>query len=112
MTRVAAQGTGMAQLYSALCGLVSIAARSWAVRCTISSVDVVESAEVRLALLKEVTTVVAQLKVNESERVALTAKRQVACKELRAIGLSIGELQQVLGLSRSRVQQVLRGVRL
>lgn len=68
---------------------------------------VVERAETRVALLKEAESIVERLRANEIEHSELLAERTEACKALRAAGTPIKELQEVLGVSRSRVNQML-----
>ncbi|WEG08637.1 hypothetical protein PU630_15535 [Microbacterium horticulturae] len=67
----------------------------------------VERAETRVTLLKEAVDIVARLEANEAEHSELLAKRAEACKALRAAGTPIKELQETLGVSRSRVNQLL-----
>lgn len=67
----------------------------------------VERAETRVTLLKEAAGIVARLRANETEHSELLTKRAEACKALRAAGTPIKELQDVLGVSRSRVNQML-----
>lgn len=69
-----------------------------------------ERAETRVTLLKEAMDIVGRLRANETERAELLAKRAEACKALRAAGTPIKELQDVLGVSRSRVNQMLGDV--
>jgi len=67
----------------------------------------VERAETRVTLLKEAVDIVGRLRANETEHSELLARRAEACKALRAAGTPIKELQEVLGVSRSRVNQML-----
>lgn len=73
-----------------------------------SSVNVLERAETKVALLKKAETLVGSLRQNEEERDSLLAQRACMCRKLREAGASIEDLQNVLGISRSRVQQILR----
>ncbi|CAD5137986.1 conserved protein of unknown function [Microbacterium sp. Nx66] len=70
----------------------------------------VERAETRVTLLKEAVDIVARLQANEAEHAELLAKRAAVCKALRAAGTPIKELQEALGVSRSRVNQLLSDV--
>ena len=67
----------------------------------------IERAETRVTLLKEAVDIATRLRANETEHSDLLAKRAKACKALRAAGTPIKELQEVLGVSRSRVNQLL-----
>ena len=71
-------------------------------------VTVVERAERKAVLLRQAVDVVERLRVNEIERDELIDQRDGSCRELKAVGASIKELQEALGMSRSRVQQILR----
>lgn len=73
-----------------------------------SRMDVLERAEIKVALLKEAKILVGQLLENGSERDELLDKRNAVCKQLRESGASLEELQSTFGISRSRVQQILR----
>lgn len=68
----------------------------------------IERAEQKVALLKQATVLVERLREVESERDELLGQRDGQCRDLKAAGASIGELQEVLGISRSRIQQILR----
>lgn len=70
---------------------------------------VVERAERKATLFKEVEALVERVRVNEAEHDNLLRQRDAQCRELRRAGAAISELQEVLGISRSRVQQILRG---
>ncbi len=74
-----------------------------------SLVRVLERAERKADLLRQTVDLVERLRENESERDALLSQRDGRCRALREAGASIKELQEVLGMSRSRVQQILRG---
>ena len=69
---------------------------------------VVERAEHKATLLKRAETLAEQIQVNKAEHEDLLNQRDGQCRELRRAGATIGELQEVLGISRSRVQQILR----
>ncbi|MEV6656751.1 hypothetical protein [Nocardia fluminea] len=69
---------------------------------------VVERAERKAVLLRQAVDLVERLRANAVERDELLCKRDARCRELKAAGASIKELQEALGMSRSRVQQILR----
>lgn len=71
----------------------------------------VARAETRVALLKEAEAVAGRLRANETEYEKLLEERATTCRDLRNAGVPLKEVQEVLGLSRSRVQQILRGTR-
>ena len=71
-------------------------------------VEAVARAEKRLALLKEAAALAARLRAHEEERARLLDERARQCRDLRQAGVSIEELQDVLGVSRSRIHQILR----
>lgn len=77
--------------------------------CTIGDMTVVERAERKVALLRRAVDLVERIHAIETERDRLLDERDGNCRELRAAGASIKELQDVHGMSRSRVQQILRG---
>jgi AraC-like DNA-binding protein len=84
-------------------------------RCTFTStalydahVKVLKRAETKVALLKKAEALVGRLRENEKEHDHLLEERATMCKELREAGASIEDLQSVLGISRSRIQQILR----
>lgn len=62
-----------------------------------------------MALLRQAVDLVERLRANELEHEELIDQRDDSCRELKAAGASIKELQEILGMSRSRVQQILRG---
>lgn len=68
-----------------------------------------ERAEQKVTLLRQADVIVERLRVNEVEHGKLLDQRDLHCRDLRAAGATIKELQDVLGMSRSRVQQILRG---
>jgi len=68
-----------------------------------------ERAEARAILLKEAVDVAARLQANEAEHAELIARRARTCRALREAGTPVRDLQEALGLSRSRVNQVLTG---
>lgn len=68
----------------------------------------VERAETRVTLLKEATRIASRLSAIEAEHSALLVRRSEACKALRAVGAPVKEIQEVLGVSRSRVNQMLK----
>lgn len=70
---------------------------------------VVERAERKAVLLRQAVDLVERLRENEQEHEGLLFRRDGSCRELRAAGASIKELQEAFGMSRSRVQQILRG---
>ncbi|MDL9948382.1 hypothetical protein QSJ19_22940 [Gordonia sp. ABSL11-1] len=70
--------------------------------------SVVERAERKAALLRRTANLVERLRAVETERDSLIEQRDGQCRELKAAGASIRELQETLGVSRSRVQQILR----
>jgi hypothetical protein len=76
--------------------------------CTIATMTVVDRAEKKADLLKQVVDLVERLHTNEVEHEQLLRQRDENCRELKAAGASIKELEEALGVSRSRVQQVLR----
>lgn len=71
----------------------------------------VERARVKVALLQEAEGIAARLLANEEEHAYLLTKRSEKARALRGAGASIEELQDVLGVSRSRINQILRGTR-
>lgn len=71
----------------------------------------VERAEAKVALLRGAVAIAQRLRALEAEHAALLEERATNCRALREAGASIQELQEVLGLSRSRVHQILRGTR-
>lgn len=70
---------------------------------------VVERAERKADLLKQAVALVERLHANEIERVELLNRRDTICRELKQAGASGRELEEATGMSRSRVQQILRG---
>ncbi|WP_299520556.1 hypothetical protein [uncultured Serinicoccus sp.] len=68
----------------------------------------VERAEERVALLKRAVSLTTELQAVETERDRLLGQRAETCRQLRGAGASIAELQDVLGVSRGRVHQILR----
>lgn len=75
------------------------------------AMTVVERAERKAVLLRQAVDLVQRLRAVETERDQLLGQRDGRCRELKAAGASIKELQEALGMSRSRVQQILRGER-
>ncbi|MBM9467465.1 hypothetical protein [Nakamurella leprariae] len=69
--------------------------------------SVVARAERKAVLLKQAVDLVDRLRENEAERDELLGRRDGSCRELRAAGASIKELQEAFGMSRSRIQQIL-----
>lgn len=69
---------------------------------------VVERAEKEAILMRRAAGLVDDLRANASERERLISQRDDNCSELRAAGASIKELEEVFGISRARVQQILR----
>lgn len=74
-----------------------------------TAMTVVDRAEKRADLLKRAVDLVERLRANEAEHEDLLAQRDERCRELKAAGASIKEMEEALGVSRSRVQQILRG---
>lgn len=70
--------------------------------------NVLERAETKVVLLKEAEILIGRLRQNEEEHRMLLEERTAICRELRKAGASIEDLQHALGVSRSRVQQILR----
>lgn len=70
-------------------------------------VSVVERAEARVGLLKEATSIAVSLRAIEAKHSELLTRRTEACKALRAAGAPIKDIQEALGVSRSRVNQLL-----
>ncbi|MYS60735.1 MULTISPECIES: helix-turn-helix domain-containing protein [Streptomycetaceae] len=70
-----------------------------------------ERTEARVGFLREAQAIAARLRANEEEHAALLAQRAEKARALRQAGATIEELQEVLGVSRSRVHQILRGSR-
>lgn len=75
------------------------------------SMTAVERTERRVKLLKEAAALAVELRENEAAHEALLERRKAACRALRAEGASVADIQDVLGLSRGRVHQILRGTR-
>lgn len=69
----------------------------------------VERARTKVALLQEAEGLAERLRANEEEHAYLLTQRAEKARALRGAGASIEELQDVLCLSRSRVNQILRG---
>lgn len=69
----------------------------------------VERAETRVALLKEAAALAEDLRANAAAREELLKRRVSTCKALRAHGVPIADIQDVLRLSRGRIHQILRG---
>lgn len=63
-------------------------------------------------MLRQAVELAERLRINEAEHNELIDQRNNMCRQLKAAGTSIKELQEVLGMSRSRVQQILRGARI
>lgn len=72
-------------------------------------VSVVERALRKAVLLRQAADLVERLRDVESEHDSLIEQRDERLRELKVAGASIRELQETFGLSRSRVQQILRG---
>lgn len=79
------------------------------VRRTLMIVSVVERALRKAVLLRQAADLVERLRDVESEHDSLIEQRDERLRELKVAGASIRELQETFGLSRSRVQQILRG---
>ncbi|WP_144589466.1 hypothetical protein [Brevibacterium casei] len=71
----------------------------------------VERAPRRLELPKEVAILVDELRENKATHDLLLERRATLCRELRADGASVANIQHVIGLGRRRVHQILRGTR-
>ncbi|MER5631553.1 hypothetical protein [Streptomyces nitrosporeus] len=71
----------------------------------------VERAEAKVDFLKETQAIAERLRANEEEHAGLLAQRTEKARALRQAGATIEELQEVLGVSRSRVHQILRDAR-
>ncbi|WP_279102660.1 hypothetical protein [Gordonia bronchialis] len=71
--------------------------------------SVVERALRKAVLLRQAADLVERLRDVESEHDSLIEQRDERLRELKVAGASIRELQETFGLSRSRVQQILRG---
>lgn len=69
---------------------------------------VVDRAERKAKLLRQAVTLVERLHANETERSELLGQRDRICRELKKAGASGKELEEATGMSRSRVQQILR----
>lgn len=69
---------------------------------------VVERARERAKLLEDLQNLVVELDRNEQERQTLLARRAAKVHALKAAGAGTDELQEVLGVSRGRVHQILR----
>lgn len=78
---------------------------------TIVAMSAVERAEAKVGFLREAQTIIERLRANEEEHARLLAQRAELARVLRQAGATIEELQEVLGVSRSRVHQILRGSR-
>ena len=59
--------------------------------------------------MKQATVAARRLRDNESEHEDLLHERDRLCRELREARIPIKDLQELFGLSRSRIQQILRG---
>lgn len=68
----------------------------------------VERAEQKADLLRQAVALVERLHANEAEHFALLGQRNTICRELKKVGASGKELAEATGMSRSRVQQILR----
>lgn len=79
------------------------------VRHTLVIVSVVERAMRKAVLLRQAADLVERLRDVEDEHDSLIEQRDERLRELKVAGASIRELQETFGLSRSRVQQILRG---
>lgn len=71
----------------------------------------VERAQLRADLLHELESIAERLRKNETEHVALLAQRAEKVQALKDAGAKTDELQEVLGVTRGRVHQILRGSR-
>ncbi|GAB2635958.1 hypothetical protein GCM10027169_00080 [Gordonia jinhuaensis] len=72
-----------------------------------TGMTVVERAERKTALLRQTVGLVERLRIVEAEHASLIKQRDDQCRELRAAGVAIKELQEAFGVSRSRIQQIL-----
>ncbi len=71
----------------------------------------VERARRRAELLHELQGIAERLRANELEHSELLAQRAAKVQELKNAGARTDELQDVLGVTRGRVHQILRGAR-
>ena len=68
----------------------------------------IDRAQTRVGLLKDAVDLAARISANEAAHVELLDERAQCCRELRAAGVTNEDLQEIFGISRSRVQQLLR----
>lgn len=71
--------------------------------------DVTARAERKAALLRGAEELAEQLRKGDAAQKKLLAQRKATCHSLREAGASMDEIQEVFGVGRSRVQQILRG---
>lgn len=98
----------MPTVYNGLASHVQLIAHEGELRCILVGMTAVERAERRVTLLRETAFLAEQVRANEAEHASLLQQRDEKCRELREAGASIADLQEALGVSRSRVQQILR----
>ena len=73
--------------------------------------SVVKLAEERARLLRELEEVAQLLRTNEEDHTRILFQRAEKVRSLREVGAPIEDIQEVLGISRSRVHQILRDAR-
>ncbi|MFE5774607.1 hypothetical protein [Brachybacterium sp. NPDC056505] len=67
-----------------------------------------ERTERKLSALQNAEMLADQLQRNEREHSDLLERRGETCRALKRTGVSVVDIMEVFGLSRSRVQQILR----
>lgn len=80
----------------------------WPIVLYVPTMDALERAERRLMALSEAQQIAVRLHSLEQEQAALFRQRAETCRGLRDEGVSLKDIQDVFGISRSRVQQLLR----
>lgn len=70
--------------------------------------DALERAERRVAALGEASQIAQRLRLLEEEQTTLLRQRAATCRALREVGVPLKDIEDVFGISRSRVQQLLR----
>jgi len=70
--------------------------------------DALERAERRVATLSEAQQIAQRLRQLEEEQATLLRRRAETCRRLRDTGVPLKDIKDVFGISRSRVQQLLR----
>ncbi|ORC17753.1 hypothetical protein [Rhodococcus qingshengii] len=69
----------------------------------------VERAQLRADLMHNLQSIADRLRINEAQHAELLSERTKIAKELKDAGAKTEELQEVLGVTKSRVHQLLRG---